>query len=212
MKLFGRIAGMWAVMILGLSLLGCATDAPPKTGSFTEPVSEKTTGSVGAKADADLSSGRIHVGDEVTVNVTDTPTQILPVNLTVKEDGSITLMYNQNFIAAGKTSGELQEEIRSRYVPKFYKYLTISVHLQDRYFSVGGEVKLSGRFPYSGKITVLQAINTAGGFTDFSSKTHVKLIRSNGSQQEINCKQAIKNPKLDLEIFPGDQLYVPKRF
>jgi protein involved in polysaccharide export with SLBB domain len=61
-------------------------------------------------------------------------------------------------------------------------------------------------------MTVLKAIQAAGDFTDFGKKSKVEVIRANGHKEKpVDCYKAIKNPKLDLPIFPGDQVIVPRR-
>ena len=58
---------------------------------------------------------------------------------------------------------------------------------------------------------MLQAITIAGGFTDFARKSRVRLTRANKKIFYEDCKKALEHPDLDLEIFPGDVVYVPKR-
>ncbi len=129
----------------------------------------------------------------------------------IKEDGSITLILNQKFQAAGKTIGALQADIRDRYVPQYFKYLTVTIKTQERFYSVGGEVRSPNRQAYTGYMTVLRAIDTAGGFTDFSRKTDVEVTRANGEKYVVNCKKAQNHPELDREIFPGDKIFVHRR-
>ena len=78
-------------------------------------------------------------------------------------------------------------------------------------FYVGGEVKNQGRISYIGPITVLKAIQSAGDFTDFAQRKRVKLTRLNGKTETINCIKAREDPRLDLPVFPGDTIHVPRR-
>ncbi len=63
---------------------------------------------------------------------------------TIKEDGTITLPLIGSVYAVGKTAGELQNEIYTNYVPKYYVRLTVTVKSGDRVYYVGGEVKSPG--------------------------------------------------------------------
>ena len=81
-----------------------------------------------------------------------------PFEEKIKEDGTITLLLNQTFKAAGKTRGELEKEIRERYVPRLLQYMTVTVKQQDRWYYVDGEVKSPNRQIYNSRITVLKAI------------------------------------------------------
>ncbi len=151
------------------------------------------------------------MGNTLTVGFADTPAPINPIDDVIKEDGSITLIYNQKFQAAGKTVGALQSEIRDRYVPQYFRYLTVSIKTAERFIFVGGEVKAPNRQVYSGRTTVLTAIDIAGGFGDFADKKHVRLTRANGQKFTVNCSKAMDHRELDLEVYPGDQVFVKKR-
>ena len=67
------------------------------------------------------------IGDPVTVTFSDTPQTIPRFEERVKEDGTITLLWNEPFDAAGKTPGELENEIRARYVPSRFENLTVTI-------------------------------------------------------------------------------------
>ena len=156
----------------------------------------------------------LKAGDAIGVIYSDTPVIIPPFDDRIKADGTITLLQNKTFIAAGKTRRQLEQEIHSYYVPSYYQMLTITVKVAEstRFFYVRGDVKAPGRQLYVSRITVLGAIGSAGDFTDFASKTKVQLTRSDGRRFIVNCKKALKDPKLDLEVFPGDHIFVPRRW
>jgi polysaccharide export outer membrane protein len=154
------------------------------------------------------------VGDSLTITLTDTPTPIPTFQEKIKEDGTITLTLNQTFKADGKTRGELEKEIRTRYVPDYYKEMTVSVmtDVSTRWYYVDGEVTSHGsRLIYNSRITVTKAIASAGGFTDFANKKKVRLTRMDGRTQIVNCVKALTDPRLDPEVYPGDKIQVPRR-
>jgi protein involved in polysaccharide export with SLBB domain len=153
----------------------------------------------------------IRTGDELTVSFQDLVTPIPAVDTVVKEDGTITLIYNKQFLAQGKTRGQLEKDIHDVYVPAYFKYMTPEVTVLARFFSVGGEVRSPGRQLYNGRMTVLGAITGAGGLTDFANPKKVTITRVDGSQEHENAKAALQKPDLDKEIFPGDTVFVPKR-
>jgi polysaccharide export outer membrane protein len=213
MNRLGRALSAVAFFALCLIITGCssgpkfdydplnpgADPAAPQAGSPTDPGNGPDWGNV------------LHVGESIIINFADTPTPVTPIETLVKEDGTVTLIYNQKFVAAGKTVGLLQNEIRDRYVPQYYKFLTVTIKTEERFFSIGGQVRAPNRVQYATKITLLQAINTAGGFTDFADKKRVQVTRANRKVIKVNCVKAIDHPELDVEIFPGDSIYVPKK-
>lgn len=153
-------------------------------------------------------------GDSLTVTFNDTPITIDPSDQKIKADGTILLTQNQTFVAAGKTTGELEKEIRARYVPDYYKYMTVAVtrDINTQWYYVEGEVRTPSRQIYNNRLTVTMAIASVGGFTDFANKKKVKLIRVNGKSYTVNCVKALNDPTLDLEVYPGDKIHVPRRF
>jgi len=221
----GKGLRRWALfcgLILGgLCLAGCRTQPPGQqpvgstagvdTLSSASPASESAPG-VATKSTS-VEPELLRIGDSLTVTFTDTPTPTLPFQEKIKEDGTITLALNQTFKADGKTVSELEKEIRARYVPDYYKYLTVTVtpDVTTRWYYVDGEVKSPNRQIYNSRTTVTKAIASVGGFTDFANKKKVRLVRVDGRTQIVNCVKALSKPSLDPEVYPGDKIHVPRR-
>jgi protein involved in polysaccharide export with SLBB domain len=176
-----------------------AVNAANVTNSFAVPASE--------------SLDIINAHDLLTIVLTDTPIGIPIFEDRVQEDGTVTLTENQKFNVVGKKRGQLADEIHDRYVPRFFRRMTVSVAKKEstQFYYVGGEVKAPARQVYISRITVLKAIQSVGWFTDYANKSKVQLTRADGRMFIINCKKAIKDPKLDLEVYPGDTVIVPRR-
>jgi hypothetical protein len=78
------------------------------------------------------------------------------------------------------------------------------------WYYVSGEVRAPNRQVYVRRVTLLQAIASAGGFTDFADRTWVELTFADGSSQIVNCIEAQDNPNLDPEVHPGDRIFAPR--
>jgi hypothetical protein len=79
------------------------------------------------------------------------------------------------------------------------------------WFYVGGEVNYPSRQIIGSRITLLKAIACAGGFTPSANKKKVQLTRHHdGEQRIIDCTSAERQPELDVQIYPGDSIYVPR--
>jgi len=153
---------------------------------------------------------RFHVGETVSIIFSGTPDQILPHEELIKEDGNITLSLIGSVKAVDKTAGELQNEIHDLYVPKYYVRLNVVVKPGDLVYYVRGEVKQPGRQLYVGETTVTKAITSASDFTDFASHK-VSLIRANDQVIKVDVDKALEDPALDPQVYPGDQVVVPRR-
>jgi polysaccharide export outer membrane protein len=192
------------VLIAGILLAGCVDPKPVFPG---DPLSTEVS-------QPQIGTGLnpiINVGDTVVVTFNDLTPPIAPVEQAVKEDGRITLIFYKSFQASGKTPGQLEVEIRDAYVTNYFKNMTPTVTIKERFYVVDGEVKNGNRYVYLGRMTVLQAIATAGGFGEFAKRTKVQIIRGKNKPIIIDATKALKDPKENVEIFPNDVIFVPKR-
>lgn len=214
LRLLGIVCGWLAA---GWLVAGCNSPASKASGAEASAAPPAATGAApdarAAGPDAPrTTSDLLRVGDSLVVNLMDLPETVAPMEVTIKEDGSITLpLLNQQVPAANKTTGELEQEIKQRYVPGYYKRLTVVVRSLSQFFSVKGEVKSPNRYGYASATTVLKAIAAAGDFTDFARKTRVMVVRSNGRIETENCIKALQDPKLDMPVYPGDLINVPRK-
>jgi protein involved in polysaccharide export with SLBB domain len=196
------------LLFAGVFLTGCYSS--PIDPVFSDNPMPATTDSP-TETNAAPNVARFHIGDTVTVTLTGLPETIEPHAEPIKEDGTITMPYIGHVQAAGKTAGEVQNEIYDLYVPKIYRHVTVTVNTGDRVYYVTGEVKQPGRQLYTGQMTVTKAISTAGDFTDFANHKKVWLIRANGQRIKVNCDKAIQDASQDPLVYPNDQVQVPRR-
>jgi len=157
-------------------------------------------------------SSMLRSGDTIMISFSDLqPPGLLPVTMELGADGKVTLPFNIIVQATGKTTRQLEQEIRAEYVPKYFKYLTVTVRPEMRFFHVNGEVKVPAAVPYRSDTSVVRAIGAAGGFTDFARRSKILLTRSSGEKQMIDYDKALKDPRKDLPVYPGDHIHVPRR-
>ncbi len=213
MKLFCTLLvrgpSVCGLLLAGLMLAGCSS--PSEEAIFSDsPNPPAMSGQPPANGSV-VDAARFHVGDTIIVNLSGLPDPIEPHQEPVKEDGTITMPDIGKVQAAGKSAGELQNEIHDLYVPRFYTHLTVTVNIGDRVYYVSGEVKQPGRELYSGQTTVNQAITSAGDFTDFANHKTVVLIRGNGDRVKINLDRVRNGKAEDPPVYPGDQIIVHRR-
>jgi len=93
--------------------------------------------------------------------------------------------------------------------------VTVSVlEINSRRVFVTGEVAHVGALSLLPGMTVLQALASTGGFTQFARPTKIYILRTeNGKQRKIpfNYKEVIKgnHPEEDILLEPGDVIVVP---
>jgi len=165
-----------------------------------------------AATSSDEVAGRLRTGDSLSVRIdTGGGQSTAPVSsdLTVDEDGNISLPLVGLIKAAGLTTSELAERIQANYVPRYYVRCNATVLVAQRFFYVGGEARNPGRFPWSEDTTLMKAISTASGFTDYANRQKVQLTRG-GMVDVYNCEDLQRHPVKDPTIRPGDTITIPR--
>jgi protein involved in polysaccharide export with SLBB domain len=219
-----------AAVLTGTVLSGCRStndpvlsDNPPPPAASGTGNSENSgnSGSVSENGTNDVAAipmpaARFQPGETVNIStstgseVVPGPISATPQSYLIADDGTISLPLAGTVQAAGKTPGELQRIITKLYVPDYFVRLAVTVTAINRVFYVGGEVAKPGPEEYLGQTTVTKAIQSAGDFTMFASHT-VWLTRSDGTRLRVDVDKALRDIESDPQIFPGDQIQVPKR-
>ena len=206
LSIVNRAFALTAGILLVCLGLGCA-------GLSNTPSSSAQTGE-GTNSPVTLgeTSNIFQKGDKITLEFYEAPNMPNNYQQVVRDDGTITLPYNLVVQADGKSKRQLEDEIYKLYVPKYFRRMTVNIKPDERYYFVDGEVKTPGLKPHPGNITATKAIGAAGDFTDFAKKTSIEITRSNGQKIHMNWNKAQKNPALDVPIYPGDRIHVPRRW
>ena len=211
LMLRAKIIITWSsLLIAAVFLTGCVSNS---NGSLQPPVSQKVSNKDQTSAINEVpSSDLLEPGNPVTISFSGLSTVPLPFTCRIREDGTITPPYlNKQIKAAGKTIGALEQELEKEYVPKIYRTINVTIRTAERFYFVGGEVRQPSRQPYIGRITVSQAIQSAGDFTDFADQRKVRVFRSNNKVEIVDCKAALEDPTKDLLIYPGDRIVVDSK-
>jgi polysaccharide biosynthesis/export protein len=159
-------------------------------------------------------------GDQILYQVIED--QDAPTNLIVTDSGDVEVPYYGLVHAAGKTCGQLAGQVKTLLEQKLYYRATVVLALEVANKAwVAGKVYVTGQVQRPGgyeirageNLTVSKAILDAGGFSDFSDKKHVRLIRkgANGDQTVVVNVQDVWKGQLnnDLPVQPGDLVVVP---
>ena len=162
-------------------------------------------------------------GDRITYRVIEDQDE--PRTLLITDSGDVEIPYLGLVHAAGKTSLQLAREIKGLLEKRLYYTATvvISAEVINKTRVMGkvyvtGQVRNSGGFdiPAGDNLTVSRAILNAGGFSDFSDKRNVRLVRKTASGKEtrmVNVQEIWEKGRLDQDIVvqPGDLIVVPER-
>jgi polysaccharide export outer membrane protein len=134
----------------------------------------------------------------------------------VRPDGKISLPLLNDVQAEGLTAMELSNVITEglkKYITNPQVTVSIS-EINSRRVYVTGEVTRPGAFPLLPNMTVLQALTSAGGFTQFARTKKIYVLRSEGGRpvkHPFNYNDVVKGNRQEDNIVlqPGDTIVVP---
>jgi polysaccharide biosynthesis/export protein len=134
----------------------------------------------------------------------------------VRPDGRISLPLLNDVQAAGLTPTQLAANI-SEGLKKFITnpQVTVGVNeINSRRVYVTGEVTKPGAFPLQAGMTILQALTSSGGFTQFAKIKGIYVLRTEDGKQvkhPFNYKDVVKGkkPEDNIVLQPGDVIVVP---
>ncbi|HEY0715396.1 MAG TPA: polysaccharide biosynthesis/export family protein [Polyangia bacterium] len=135
----------------------------------------------------------------------------------VGADGTIDVPYVGRLTVLGMRPNELQEEVTKRLSNGYLRNPQVSVLVKEwnsRKLVVLGKVQKPGPIPFFPRMTIVDAIAAAGGFSDTAAKNSVRLRR------ELRGKVETRNyPVADISegrspnvvMLPGDVIVVDER-
>ena len=195
------LAGAWLVLFIG----------SPQAAQNQAAQATTTTASKVPASDPDYKIGpqdilRVDVWKEPDISRT----------VPVRPDGKISLPLLNDVQAAGLTPMQLAAVIGDG----FKKYITspqvtVSVtEINSRRIYVTGEVTRAGAFPLLPNMTVLQALSSSGGFTQFARLKNIYVLRVEEGKQvkhSFNYKDVVsgKSQEENILLQPGDVIVVP---
>jgi protein involved in polysaccharide export with SLBB domain len=161
-----------------------------------------------------LADASLRPGDSIDLKIGGVPsTEVISVNgqYTIDGEGNVNLPYVGRVKIVGLAPGAAELTIENVYKARgIYTNPTvvITMQLQSRFVNVGGQVKTPQRVPFTVDLTVLAAINAAGGFSPYADERKVRLLRGK-EVMLIDIKKIRQNPSLDVQVQPGDGIEVP---
>jgi len=156
------------------------------------------------------------IGPQDTLDISVWKEPDLTRTVPVRPDGKISLPLLDDVQAGGLTPAQLKAEITQR-LKKYFTdprvTVTVTTIASQRIY-VLGEVTRAGAYPLLPEMTLLQALSSAGGFTQFANTKNIYLLRvENGKQVKhaFNYKDVVngKNTAQNTVLKAGDTIVVP---
>ena len=158
---------------------------------------------------------RIGAGDVLGVLVWREPDASVP-EVAVRVDGKITMPLVGDVAAAGLVPTELQASLTEK-LSRYINQPVVSVvvkEINSRRIYVTGGVRKEGPISLIRPMTVLQAINEAGGFSEWAKKSKIYVLRkADGKQVKLRFDYKAflrgKNLEQNIVLMPDDTVVVP---
>lgn len=204
-------------LLIGLSLgaTGCASSGVKIGGA---PGLEVIDGDILPQPTlADLAANerpfRVGAFDVLTVDVFGSE-ELSKKEIQVDASGRITFPLIGTLEVAGKTPGEVSDMMADRFRGRFIRDPQVTVNLKEIFsqtVAVSGEVKKAGIYPVIGRMTLMTAIASAEGWTQFSKKGEVVVLRTVDGKDYAalyDVRAIEKGRYADPEIFANDKVIV----
>ena len=189
------------------SFVSAQATSAPKSNAPATPAAVAPVDSVDAEY-------KIGPQDVIRIDVWKEPD--ISRTIPVRPDGKVSLPLLNDVQAAGLTSMQLAASLReslSKYLTNPQVTVTVT-EINSRRVYLTGEVNHPGALPLLPGMTVLQALSSGGGFTQFAKMKNIYVMRTeNGKQVKhpFNYKEVVKGNLAEQNILlqPGDVIVIP---
>jgi len=194
------LAGL-TLLALGFLVLGCGP------GGMATPPPNATAG-----------GNRLMRGDQFAIRVYGE--EDLSSTYTVQPDGTIEYPYIGSVDVEGQSPAEVSDVLETRLrdggiLVNPHVSIEVTQIDQSRLVAVSGAVRRPGNYPVTFGLTGLQAIGLAGGTTELANRDGAVITRrveGRLRRYQLPLDRIRLGEAEDINVEPGDIIYVPERF
>ena len=174
----------------------------------------KFASSPAATETATFGQSEYRLGPEDVIEVFVWKQPDLSTTAVIRPDGKVSLPLLGELEATGKSAVQLQDEVTKRLLQYVADPMVnvIVKEVNSPKISVLGQVNKPDRYHIKQRLTVLDAIALAGGFTDFAKRDKVTIIRNSGPDKlriQVNLKKVVQDGRGEVYyVEPLDTIYV----
>jgi len=208
---------LYALMALGLAamLAACAGHDAPIGGAPGTTVVADNVLPMPTKADLTGQERPYLVGpfDRLTISVFGID-NFRDLELQVDASGRMSFPLAGVIAVSGKTPGEIETVLKERLRLAYIRDPQVTVNLKDtlsQFVTVEGQVQKPGLYPVIGRMTLLRAVATAQGTTEFTRENDIVVLRTVDGRQfaALYNLDAIRHARYpDPDIYANDVVMV----
>lgn len=171
----------------GLLLVGCGGKPPLRSSANLTVLDAQQTMPAPARADLVASDRLSLIGplDTITVDVFGIP-ELTRDDVQVDASGRIAMPLVGTLDAGGKTAQELSASIAEALRRAHVRDPDVTVNIREsvsQVVTVDGQVTAPGLYPVTNQMTLMRAIASAKGLTEFGKQDDVVILRTVGGQK-----------------------------
>lgn len=215
MTTYCRLLTLLGALLL-VPVLHAQDTSPQKPGASAKPDTSTKPDDPSKTASSVVPDAEYKIGPQDVVRIDVWKEPDISRTIPVRPDGKISLPLLNDVQAAGLTAMQLAGSLReslSKYLTSPQVTVTVN-EINSRRVYLTGEVNHGGALPLLPNMTVLQALSSAGGFTQFAKEKNVYVLRTVDGKQvkyPFNYKEVIKGKlsEQNILLLPGDVIVVP---
>ncbi|HVZ52618.1 MAG TPA: polysaccharide biosynthesis/export family protein [Pseudolabrys sp.] len=182
------------------------------TDPTEQPQPTKAADTTAALASTSGQTGDYRIGPRDVLDISVFQVNDLNKSVQVNEDGSITLPLIGKVLVGGKTTSQAEEMIADLLRKRYMQSPQVSVALKQygQRVTVNGEVKGPRVLSVDGKVTLSEAIASAGGLGELADSKRVHVARRVGNrvQDDIYDLNAIQSGQTADPTLKGGDIVV----
>ncbi len=170
------------IVLLGaLALSACATPPPPESSARLTVVSDSAALPPPNRQDLTVADRPALIGplDTIQVDVFNVPE--LSREMQVDASGRISMPLAGTIDARGRTAGELAKAIEATLRGRYVRNPEVTVNIKSsvsQVVTIDGQVIEPGLYPVTNQMTLLRAIASAKGLSEFARPKDVVILRT----------------------------------
>ncbi|MBU6207227.1 MAG: polysaccharide export protein [Alphaproteobacteria bacterium] len=215
MMTFKVLVRSGVILLTAIALVSCAHNKTTLGGDPTLKVVEGNTLPIPSRADSTTSESPYYIGpfDKLQISVFGID-ELNKVEVQTDASGRISFPLAGVVEAAGRTPAELETLLTERLRANYVRNPQVTVNLKEtvsQVVTVEGQVTKPGLYPVVGKMTLLRAVATAQGTTEFAKLEDVVIFRTVKGQDYgalYNMKAIQEGKYSDPEVYANDVVVV----
>lgn len=173
-------------IVIAISVAGCARTPPPQSSAHLTVVPDSQGLPAPNRSDLAAADRPALIGplDTISVDIFNVPD--LSREMQVDASGRIAMPLIGTVDARNKTADELARAIEGALRGRYVREPQVTVNIKDsisQVVTVDGEVKQPGLYPVTNQMTLMRAIASSKGLSEFARQEQVVILRTVDNQR-----------------------------